>query len=94
MLRFITLLLLTTSAFSFLRINSRVPSLRLTSSTSSATIPEGIAVDILEVSPGEGKYEMKEKVDLGERLKSHEKAILFAVPGAFTPTWYRYHTVY
>ena len=69
--------------------------------TSVSTLPDGIFLDVLEASSIEKKYQIKDKVDVGQMLKSHEKAILFAVPGAFTPTWwmiqivhYKFHIIY
>lgn len=42
-------------------------------------VPTGVKVDVIS---GEESTEC----DLGEVLKSHKKCVLFAVPGAFTPT--------
>ena len=50
-------------------------------------LPEGIEVDIFERQSESIEYGFNEKVDFAKRLQSHDKAILFAVPGAFTPTW-------
>lgn len=41
-------------------------------------------VDIID--PAGGEYTVAAAQDLGEVLKSHKKCVLFAVPGAFTPT--------
>jgi peroxiredoxin len=41
-------------------------------------------VDI--ITPTSGDYTVDSGVDFAEALKSHKKAVLFAVPGAFTPT--------
>jgi hypothetical protein len=50
------------------------------------SVPLGIRVDLIS-APIVGKpCEANEAGDFGQVLKSHKKAILFAVPGAFTPT--------
>lgn len=50
------------------------------------SIPEGIQVDIIMPSAEGTACSMNEAQDLGSMLKSSKKAVLFAVPGAFTPT--------
>eukprot|EP00607_Mallomonas_marina_P002845 CAMPEP_0182427152 /NCGR_PEP_ID=MMETSP1167-20130531/14960_1 /TAXON_ID=2988 /ORGANISM="Mallomonas Sp, Strain CCMP3275" /LENGTH=167 /DNA_ID=CAMNT_0024609139 /DNA_START=121 /DNA_END=624 /DNA_ORIENTATION=- len=52
--------------------------------SSGEEIPGGIAVDILEASGSE--YVDTACADFSEELKKQKCAILFAVPGAFTPT--------
>lgn len=48
------------------------------------TVIPSAVVDIVE---SDGKeYAFREGVDFGELLKSHKRAIVFGVPGAFTPT--------
>ena len=78
-------LLLATEAFSFFRHQTQ-RRLHL-QYLSSMMLPEGIEVDIFERQSESKEYGFNEKVDFAKRLQSHDKAILFAVPGAFTPTW-------
>lgn len=47
--------------------------------------PTSVAVDLIEVG-ADGKFSATPCDDFGALLKSHKKAVLFAVPGAFTPT--------
>eukprot|EP01041_Mallomonas_annulata_P011244 gene11244-23517_t len=49
-------------------------------------VPSGVLVDIVETSTGDAPCKMNEAQDLGSILKAHKRAVLFAVPGAFTPT--------
>lgn len=50
-------------------------------------IPCGILVDIVEVTDGSNACNISaQPVDLGVLLKSYSKVVLFAVPGASTPT--------
>lgn len=50
-------------------------------------VPDQIMVDIIETdSKGEAPCTMNESQDFGAVLKSKGKCIVFAVPGAFTPT--------
>lgn len=42
-------------------------------------VPSGVMVDVIT-------KEESNEMDFGEILKSHKKCVLFAVPGAFTPT--------
>lgn len=69
-------------------LNKAAISRRLASNTKiAATIPSA-TVDIISppsAESSEPSYQFSE-ADLGELLKSHKKAVLFAVPGAFTPT--------
>lgn len=44
-----------------------------------STVPTGVKVDVISGDD-------TEECDFGELLKSHKKCVLFAVPGAFTPT--------
>eukprot|EP00638_Chattonella_subsalsa_P008412 CAMPEP_0117762954 /NCGR_PEP_ID=MMETSP0947-20121206/18304_1 /TAXON_ID=44440 /ORGANISM="Chattonella subsalsa, Strain CCMP2191" /LENGTH=169 /DNA_ID=CAMNT_0005584477 /DNA_START=194 /DNA_END=703 /DNA_ORIENTATION=+ len=48
-------------------------------------VPTGAIVDIVETTEEE-PLRMNKDQDLGELLKAHNKAIVFGVPGAFTPT--------
>jgi hypothetical protein len=55
-----------------------------------AMIPENIILDIVAFTNDADTpvCKMDESADFGKLLKSHKKAVVFAVPGAFTPTWY------
>ena len=48
-------------------------------------LPSGVLVDIVEPAD-DGSFKVNTAQDFGLILKNHAKAILFAVPGAFTPT--------
>ena len=52
------------------------------------TIPEGIIVDIVTTKNDSGtpQCQMNDSQDFGKLLKTLKRAIVFAVPGAFTPT--------
>ena len=60
----------------------------------SAVLPNlaatrGIKVDLIQpagLTPGQAPCTMNEVEDFGSILLKHKKAVLFAVPGAFTPT--------
>lgn len=54
-----------------------------TSIAANSPIPDQI-VDIVE--PVSGDYVIKAGQNFGEILRAHKKAVIFAVPGAFTPT--------
>jgi glutaredoxin/glutathione-dependent peroxiredoxin len=56
-------------------------------------IPSGILVDVVEPSPSEvGTCVVApDPVDIGAMLKSVKKAVIFAVPGAFTSTCSNQH---
>ena len=61
----------------------------LKAASEGANVPTGIKVDIItsaDINPGSQSCSMTEVEDFGNLLKGHKKAILFAVPGAFTPT--------
>lgn len=53
--------------------------------THMGSIP-GVIVDVVESADEESSFKISEAQDIGQLLKSHKKCILFAVPGAFTPT--------
>eukprot|EP00601_Ochromonadales_sp_CCMP2298_P027074 CAMPEP_0173295404 /NCGR_PEP_ID=MMETSP1143-20121109/14414_1 /TAXON_ID=483371 /ORGANISM="non described non described, Strain CCMP2298" /LENGTH=168 /DNA_ID=CAMNT_0014235197 /DNA_START=144 /DNA_END=650 /DNA_ORIENTATION=+ len=55
----------------------------MTMIAAGSTTPSGM-VDI--ISPSAGEYTTEAGVDFADALKSHKKAVIFAVPGAFTPT--------
>ena len=46
--------------------------------------PTGISLDVIAAE--DEKCKLGDAVDFGDVLKGHKKAVLFAVPGAFTPT--------
>lgn len=49
-------------------------------------VPTNIMCDIIEGNSEVNQCKVNEAQDFGALLKTHKKAILFAVPGAFTPT--------
>ena len=50
-------------------------------------VPSNIICDIIQSSTDDAsKFGVTESKDFGALLSSHKKAVLFAVPGAFTPT--------
>eukprot|EP01035_Chromulina_nebulosa_P018549 gene18549-24270_t len=53
-----------------------------------SVVPEGILVDLITINEeaNSNEFVFKEAQDIGLLLKSIDKAVLFAVPGAFTPT--------
>ena len=56
-------------------------------STMNDMVPSSILCDIIQSSiGGTPQCKIDEAQDFGALLRSHKKAILFAVPGAFTPT--------
>jgi peroxiredoxin len=46
--------------------------------------PTGISLDVIAAE--DEKCKLGDAVDFGDVLKGHKRAVLFAVPGAFTPT--------
>eukprot|EP01038_Epipyxis_sp_PR26KG_P008772 gene8772-11847_t len=53
--------------------------------TAKDSVPDSVLIDLIEIKDGD--YALgTEKKDFGTLLKSHKKAVLFGVPGAFTPT--------
>ena len=52
-------------------------------------VPSGMKVDIItpaDINPGSSGCTITEVEDFGKLLQGHKKVVLFAVPGAFTPT--------
>lgn len=52
---------------------------------SPLAIPSGVIVDLVRCNDA-GGMTFEDNQNIGDLLRSHNKAILFAVPGAFTPT--------
>ena len=77
-----TFLFLTIIAFSyaFFRQSRLIASNSRRLLSMSSLVPADIVLDVI---PSQGEAQ-----DFGQLLASHKKAVLFAVPGAFTPTWY------
>lgn len=51
-----------------------------------SVFPTGILVDIINSTGNNQSCTTNDAQDLGEILKSHNKAVVFALPGALTPT--------
>ena len=51
-------------------------------------VPTGILCDIIDfdMKSSEPQCNVNQAQDFGSILQSHKKAVVFAVPGAFTPT--------
>ena len=68
------------SSYAFFRQSRLIASNSRRLLSMSSLVPADIVLDVI---PSQG-----EALDFGQLLASHKKAVLFAVPGAFTPTWY------
>ena len=54
--------------------------------TVGESAPTGVLVDIIQPLSGDAPCKVNEAQDFGSILKSQRKTVVFAVPGAFTPT--------
>ena len=70
------------SGFRFRTITRRLAVQQLRTIKTNELTPSSV-VDIIE--PVNGEYVVKNAQNFGDILKSHKKAIVFALPGAFTP---------
>ena len=85
----VTLLSMASLAFGFMRstgLQSKAALSRRFSSVNDV-VPTGILIDTVTSSGGSTPESVISKdVDIGALLKGYKKCVLFAVPGAFTPT--------
>lgn len=70
-------------AAKFIRICSRSAKLQQLRGIKTGDVSPSAVVDIIE--PIDGEFKVVNAQDFGALLKSHKKAVVFALPGAFTP---------
>ena len=81
----IVMFTLTATVSGFVRRTSTSRSLAVAALSKGDTLPsKSILCDVIEAQ--DEKCKLGDPVDFGALLKSHKKAVVFAVPGAFTPT--------
>lgn len=61
-------------------------STRLNAIETGDFLPKGLTVDVVSMATPTANFaSFQEHVDIGEKIKAHKKAVIFAVPGAYNP---------
>ena len=68
------------------RAPRRLLATHLLAATAGSEFPSGVLVDVIDFSNKDEPCKMNEAQDFGSILKSKKCAVVFAVPGAYTPT--------